>query len=238
MTINKHTFILAALGLFTLGLCVGMLAAHLVFDKVDDTPPVLSPIRAINSSPERGAADSGELAQALRDLRIVLASLEGTIANSNARPDRAPSNPRTDVINTAMNESSTDLAFQKIATALERLSVKSGGPSSNVSPESLVSPAWVDRKTAFSFIDVERLLGDDEFYYDIAVAELVKRHLFWSLQDVLTRFGKPDQIEVDGSVIYWSYYKAHEVEGVGHTDVRFYFSDGLVYSGDIDYEGY
>ena len=60
-----------------------------------------------------------------------------------------------------------------------------------------------------------------------------KRHLFWTTQQVLDAYGKPDEIEVGEQSSTWSYRLP--VADDEEETYTFYLSDGLVFSVEYSY---
>lgn len=222
---------------FVLGSGVGFFAAVLLGEESPNAADMISEPAAIGQptgEPHASASDP-ELARALRQLGDVLASLEDTIATRPTYVTAAPASDRSDAAPSLTSDAVLLQSFQEISASLKNLSRPGSGKATPGGPTGLVPPAWVDRNSAFGYFDIHALLSDEEGdIYDAAYDDFRKRHLFWSQQDVLTQYGKPDTIEAEGQVASWYYEDVRRIQGRGDIDVSFYFSDGLVYSGDID----
>ena len=226
---------LALVVTFGLGAAVGFVTAQ----ALSAEQPARPPATANDPRPVEGTTvvrSDPELARAIRQLGEVLEGLEFAMATST--PASVATGARTDAAPSAASQEALLQSFREISSSLRSMNRGQPGAGTPTDAGGLVPPAWVDRETAFGFLDVAALLNDEEGSYERADQTLRSQHMFWSQQDILTRYGKPDSIEAEGSVTTWYYEDVRRIDGLGKADVWFYFNDGLVFSGEFDVDHY
>jgi len=195
------------------GALVGALAGY-GGGRISAPEPAAQPdVRALTPQPvvrptERGETHE-ELALALVELSTTLDVLRKTLEQTPSAPSRTP------VVEAMSRENTMDLAssLRVLANALQR---PSSGKHSYAAETGLEIPAWVDRQSAFNTGALRQLQREgDEVSLDKEIDYRRNAYLFKTRQEILSRFGKPDRIEGQGSnLILWRY----ENEGVDHKD--------------------
>ena len=230
---NGNTLLFAAAAL-ALGAALGFGASELLSSTprapAEPVRSAVSPVevRAVEAD---GAVDAGELAAALVDLRMMLATLQGALERIAAAP--APAADRHPVGGDAAPAGSRELAASIEALARALRTLPSG--SSPAGGGGLVIPAWVDRKAAFDTAVVKQLYRTDNSGERAEAAAQAWRgkHLFWSRQEVLDRYGKPDEIYRDDGFLVWCYQVYGENES---EDFDFLFDGESVARVDYGYD--
>jgi len=168
-----------------------------------------------------------ELARALVELRAVLATRPALPTPVSVAPAREVADPA------ARTSHDPDLAaaLQALAASLRGLGRETGAVPGASGSSGLVVPTFVDRARAFSGVGLrEAVEADDELAWERAMDAFRKKHLFWTTQQVLDAYGKPDEIEVGDQYSTWSYRLPVPPDG---EDVYvFLLSDGLVFSAE------
>jgi hypothetical protein len=95
-------------------------------------------------------------------------------------------------------------------------------------------PVWVDRGAAFAAAGMRAAqAADDELAWDRAMDAWREKHFFWTAQQVLDAYGKPDEIDVGDNQSSWTYRLRVDEDEEEH--FSFHFADGLVYGAEYDY---
>jgi len=178
------------------------------------------------------------LQAALRSLTAALAaSPPSSLAERRARP--TPAEGAAPVLEAPQREpmgaESAELAriapaLEAIAAALQGLDGAAPG-ASPIRTRPLVSPGWVDRERVFAAAGLRAVAQssiDGEF--DAAMDAFRQRHLLWTQQEVLTRYGKPDRIDFSSAQPQWLYL--NRFPG-GSEEFYFSFHEGVLF--DVEY---
>jgi hypothetical protein len=198
-----------------------------------------SPERARASAPTPApgnelAPSLAEIARALQALRSTLEQQPPTLDAARVEaPEREPMTPAPG----ARDDAELVAALQAIAASLRERDRGAQGNGGGAGP-ALVVPAWVNRSAAFADFGMRRAQqADDGLAWDRAMDAFRKRHLFWTTQQVLDAYGKPDEIEVGEQYSTWTYRLAVVEAGRedGQEEYVFHLSDGLVFSADYSY---
>jgi hypothetical protein len=185
-------------------------------------------------APASVPATPTDLAPVLAELAGVLADLRATLAQRPAAPGSSEVPVREAVLAMpAPGDADLATALQALAASvrgLERGTERASGANAHAG---LVVPAFVNRERAFAGVGLrEAQDADDELAWERAMDAFRKRHLFWTTQQVLDAYGKPDEIEVGERTSTWSYRLPVEDDEETYT---FYLSDGLVFSVEYSY---
>jgi hypothetical protein len=234
MAATTRRSFLASAGALVAGLGIGIVVGSEVLRRPRSPVEAIGPSAA--SSPEIGA----DLADALQELSRTLAELRRAI--ERGAPSLAavpPDGVAREAVHAASDEparESQDLAaaLHELAAALRGLGTRptAGGAAATTA---LVVPRWVDRKAAFAGTGMLRAAqSDDHDAVHAAERALDQRHMFWTQQQVLDAYGRPDHIEVDSGLVAWSYEVVHE-DGASE-EYYFYFHDGVVASVSYGYD--
>jgi len=181
---------------------------------------------------------NAELTAALRELNEVLSALDARLQQSQlVDASAAQREPVTNAdaessLVTTHEDPVLARALTEIATALREL--RADGAGLDRKQAELVVPDWLDRSTAFDSTAMRTsYLADDGLAQEATEDAFLRKHLLWSKQDVLSAYGKPDNIYVNesGSTWYWEL----AVPG-GREEFTFRFHDGAVYSFKYDYD--
>lgn len=223
------TLALCAAFSFVLGLGAGLLFSREI--------PAGARATAAQVPAASPAEDAGELAASLRTLERTLGQLAVAIEHARA-PGLAPENSaeRRDAASGPPAPESKDLAtaLQVLAAALRKLDSGSKGDARR-SPELFV-PVFVDRESAFGGMGMRQAArSENDEVFEAAQRTLGQKHLFWTMQQVLNAYGKPDSVEIEGPVISWTYRNSLGEEA--SEEYWFYFREGLVHKVEYGYEG-
>lgn len=158
--------------------------------------------------PRAGASnpsgDSGELAAAAAELRAGLASLERALVElrTGAPPEREVlrgAEPATG----AEDPPELAAALRELAAAIDALRVRSSGSSVAAHAPDRLDP--VERRSAFELDALQSAGQRSREELDELVADFRRRHLAWTSQEVLERFGQPDGIFGFDGGANWDY---------------------------------
>jgi hypothetical protein len=191
--------LLGLAALFLGGLTGGVLGSMLLGKaRAERAPQTASPDPA-NEATER------ELARAIEELALRIRALGEPSTDDNPLSDRQPvSDPTTD---DASAEERLAAALDRLSTALELAQGRAAPGGIGITP--LVLPPMGSKLAA-----LEALAGRDW-------EEVSREYRFWTFQQVLDRFGRPDRIEQDR----WIY----ELDlGDGVKAFSFQFSQGYL----------
>ena len=196
----------------------------------DEVPRVSAP----TPTRER-TADSDELAAALVDLRLTLESLRGALDSWAALP-AAEESRRIPVSEADGRETDEGLAasIRALAAAVQTLPRGGGGSESEAN---LRVPAWIDRGVAFATDNLKASyrVEDDGEAAEEALRAFRSAHMFWTKQEILDRYGKPDSIYREDDFVEWCYQLSSTNES---EDVDFSFDGGVVVGVDYGYDWY
>ena len=229
---HGNAILLGGLG-FVLGALVGV-GGSVVLSSPSESDETTSRRPAVpgtaRQAPSDSAEDGGELAAAVVELRMTLASLQGVLERAAATSQTAPHRtPVGEGSGSAVDSRELAASIESLAAALRTMP---GGGSSGTS-SSLVIPGWIDRRAAFDTSGLRELYrtDDDGQRTEAATKAWRAEHLFWSRQDVLDRYGKPDDVYHDNGFVVWCYlvHGKNEVE-----DIDFSFDEGSV--ATVQYE--
>lgn len=197
-----------------------------------------APIPA-RSAPAPAAPGSNELAPALAELARALTDLRATLGVTLA-PQPTPAHELVPVA--ATRESTTPVpsardgaelaaALDRLAASLRALDLGALRGTPGDPGRRLVVPTWVNRTTAFVGSGLRQAVeAGDDMAWERTMDAFRKKHLFWTTQQVLDAYGKPDEIEVGEQHSSWT-YRLPIADGDEEV-YEFSFSDGLVYSVD------
>ena len=199
-----------------------------------------APVRARALAPP--PAPANELAPSLSELARALEALRSTLEQHPPSPDaaRAADPEREPMTPASPARDDTDLvaALQALAASLRERDLGAPRKDGASSGPALVVPAWVNREAAFAGFGMRQAQeADDDLAWDRAMDAFRKRHLFWTTQQVLDAYGKPDEIEVGDQYSTWTYRLRVAVPGEedSQEEYEFQLSDGLVFSADYSY---
>jgi hypothetical protein len=175
-----------------------------------------------------------ELASALRELAQAIASLRASFEQRELVAAQPLVVERTEVGEVPVAQS-PDLAAAIASLASAVRALKSAQPGASDEPKPLVVPAWVDRGRAFAATGLhEAALAADDERRESATRAFRQRHLFWTPQQVVDVYGRPDDVDIDDLAIIWSY--ENKFDDGSAEQYGFYFHDGAVYSVDYDFD--
>ena len=237
MTRQQNGILLAGICLFVVGLVVGFGGAELISPapaEADEAADREARPALPASAAREVASGNEELAAALVELNLTLASLRGVLERGPAALE--PRDAGRTLVGQAPAPGTDELAasIQALAAALRDMPAGGSAPGTN---GPLVIPGWVDRRTAFDTEALKRIYRDDAGdrgeRAEAAAREWRTRHLFWSKQDVLNRYGKPDDVYHDDGFIEWCYMLPGNLE---EEDIDFAFDEGLVVEVEYSYD--
>ncbi|HJO27726.1 MAG TPA: hypothetical protein QF730_10815, partial [Planctomycetota bacterium] len=172
---------------------------------------------------------SEELAMALVELSTTLDVLRKTLEQTPSASSRTPAGEALSLDNT------TDIAssLRVLANALQR---PSAGAHSYAAEARLEVPTWVDRQGALNMDALRQLARKGDWVsLEKEIAQRRSAHLFKGKQEILTSYGKPDQIESEDGLIYWG-YKYEDIDYEDHwEEIRIGFEGDYVVGFDYDY---
>jgi hypothetical protein len=201
------------------------------------------PARAVRGeAPAAVAAPAeGDLAAVLGELSRTLEALRTTLAERPiAAPAPSASPPGASAERVPLDAGAPARYERELVAALNALAASLRGlqadPARSASPRAqhLIVPKWVDRRAAFASAGMRAAqVADDEVGWDRAMEAWRDKHFFWTAQQVLDAYGKPDEIEAGEGQASWTYRLQ-----LGEDAEEWYyfrFADGLVYA--VEYDG-
>jgi hypothetical protein len=236
MTQHGNAIPLAAAGL-ALGVAVGFGAAELLSPAArGPAEPARGsvaqiPARDMQDGSAPGTSGADEIATALVDLRRTLAALQSVLERNAAAPAPAPDRRPVGGAEPAPDSRELAASIESLARALRAMPA---GRSSDAG-DALVIPGWVDREAAFDTAALRQLYRTDEEgeRAEAAARAWSAKHLFWTRQDVLDRYGKPDDVYRDDGFLVWRFHIAGDREW---EDFDFRFDGGSVARVDYEYD--
>jgi hypothetical protein len=232
---RKHALI-TGLAVFATGCIAGFGAAELLRGARASVAAreerVATPGSRLASDRDRARDD--DLALAVTELRRTMESLRSVLERELPAAAPPPDSGRVPVGQAFAPAEGAELAtsLSALAAAIRTLAGRSG--SSGVEP-TLTAPGWVDRRAAFATDELRELsrAPDREEAREAGVRAFRSQHLFWTKQQVLSRYGKPDSIYTDDGFVKWCYQTSTPSD---YEDVDFSFDDGVVVGVDYSYD--
>jgi len=233
---QDNRILLASSALFVVGLFVGFGAAALLPSKPASATERGE--RAIGVlSPPGAAARSDALARALTELGVTLNELRAVLERSSSEPQPAPTLApgRAPAVAAKPTPVTSDLAASMDALAAALRTLSQDGAGRGRTSRTLEAPAWVDRRVAFDTGTLRELCRTDEDgeRTELAVQAWRKKHLFWTMQEILDHYGKPDEVSPDNGFVDWFYFVRR---GDVQENIWFAFDEGVVVGGDYNYD--
>ena len=228
---GENRALLFGLLLLGVGLVVGYLGAGVLAapapTEARDQAQVLDPTRT------EGAAQGAnrELTIAIGELRQTMDLLRRHLERAPVAAPAGPASTRTPVGGPAFDAEGLAASMGALAAAIRTLPT---GGARGSSDAGLVAPGFVDRRTAFATDDLKRTIraDTDGDATEAAVRGYRNDHLFWTKQEILDRYGKPDAVYPSDGFVTWC-YEVHGSED--YEDIDFAFDEGVVVSVQYDY---
>jgi len=227
----KKQYTLAAALLFLGGATIGGLASQLFLQA---NRPLGNP-----SNPSilqsKDALGAQELGAALHELSQTLGALQDSLElqrNVGALPEptRLPASGNDPQ---PASDPGLSRALVQLAKAIEGMP-RGGASPIHTTSNLLASAGHKNRFEAFrSKVLLEsRLAEGDHYIWERAHAAFLQKHMFWSYEDLLNAYGRPDEINTHDQGTEW-YYRVRVHEGY-EEEFYFNFHDGLLIGVNYD----
>jgi hypothetical protein len=216
--------LLTAITAFALGAAVGALAGTLVTLRAPSTTE-----RApLPLAPERGSTELEAAVAALREAEAELQRAVERLATAQGGEHRTPAAPEASVA----DEAALSSLFEELRRAAAELRRAGGSAESgslhHASLEGQGQPMDLEPMRSAARNSQDRERSKD------ARAEFRSAHLLWSCQDVLTAYGRPEDVQVHDGRQSWTYELPAPGGGTDH--MSFGFCDGLVWAASYYYQ--
>jgi hypothetical protein len=214
MTNRDSSQLLIGLLLFAGGACAGVIGSA-----------VFAPAR--DAAPGRARENPNEVSESMARLSAEVRALA-------ERLERAPAASSPTLVREATASGAGVRADDEILVMLRRLTAAqaatSAGSLHNPGPLELPPPMTPQKRSAIKL--QLKSLGDSR---DAREAELTRSHQFMTFQQILDRYGRPDDMTSAAGSLVWTYVLSKGGDEEGDTQVWFTFVDGIVVEASFNY---